>query len=91
MLECGRVAPLQSLAYSFVNTVSAFRQFARSQHVGKVVSRMPSTGATAAVEEDTSLMRWVISGGLGSLGILTADWLVGHGQSYLMLLSRMGR
>ena len=34
---------------------------------------------------------WVVTGGLGALGALTADWLVGQGQRHLVLLGRSGR
>ena len=91
MLERGEVEPLQCLAYSFADAVPAFRQFARAQHVGKVVTRMPAPADTAASEEDGSLGSWLISGGLGSLGVLVADWLAGQGQAHIVLLGRTGR
>ena len=34
---------------------------------------------------------WLISGGLGSLGVLVADWLAGQGQAHIVLLGRTGR
>ena len=35
--------------------------------------------------------RWVVTGGLGSLGLLTAQWLAGRGRRHITLLSRSGR
>ena len=91
MLECGEVQPLQCLAYSFADAVPAFRQFARAQHVGKIVTRMPAPASPAASEEGGSLWSWLISGGLGSLGVLIASWLAGQGQDHIVLLGRSGR
>ena len=42
MLAGGRVAPLQSLTYSFEHAAAAFRQFAHAQHVGKIGMAMPT-------------------------------------------------
>lgn len=35
--------------------------------------------------------RWVVTGGLGSLGLLTARWLAGQGRRHITLLGRSGR
>ena len=35
--------------------------------------------------------RWVVTGGLGSLGMLTAGWLAGQGHRHITLLGRSGR
>lgn len=35
--------------------------------------------------------RWVVTGGLGSLGLLTAQWLAGQGRRHITLLGRSGR
>ena len=87
MLAADRVAPLPHLAYSFEDSAAAFRQFARAQHVGKIVVRVPPPAETA----QSSGGSWVVSGGLGALGALTAAWLAGHGQRHLLLLGRSGR
>lgn len=87
MLAAERVAPLQQLVYSFADSVSAFRQFARAQHAGKIVVTVPSPAETA----HSSCGSWVVSGGLGALGALTAAWLAGQGQRHLVLLGRSGR
>lgn len=91
LLGNGRVAPLQSLAYSFADVLPAFRQFSRAQHVGKLVVRMPSAAGKGACEEEGRAGSWVITGGLGSLGLLTADWLAGQGHAHILLLGRTGR
>ena len=87
LLAAGRVAPLQQLVYSFADTVAAFRQFSHARHVGKIVVRVP---AAAEVARQASGC-WAISGGMGALGALVADWLTGQGQAYIILLGRSGR
>lgn len=34
---------------------------------------------------------WLVTGGLGALGLLTTDYLLGHGVTDVLLLSRSGR
>nr|BAU61515.1 actin related protein2 [Parachlorella kessleri] len=65
--------------------------FARAQHMGKIVTYMPSPAGRAGAEEDGTDGSWVITGGLGSLGILVADWLAGQGSLHIHLLGRSGR
>ena len=91
MLGRSQVPPLQSLAYSFRNILPAFRQFARAQHVGKIVTSMPFPAGPGGREQDGKDGCWVVSGGMGALGILMADWLAGQGRSYIALLGRSGR
>ena len=83
--------PLQALGYSFSNVVPAFRQFSRAQHVGKVVTYMPFPAGPGGREEDGADGAWIISGGLGAIGVLVADWLAGHGRTHILLLGRTGR
>ena len=34
---------------------------------------------------------WVVTGGLGALGLLTAQWLADRGRRHVCLLGRIGR
>ena len=87
MLAGARVAPLQHLAYDFPDAIAAFRQFTHAQHIGKIVLRVPPPAETA----QTAGGSWTVSGGLGALGALAAEWLVAQGHGQLMLLGRSGR
>lgn len=87
MLASNRVAPLPHLDYAFADTVAALRQFARAQHVGKVVVRLPEPGGNA----QHCSASWLVSGGLGALGALTSGWMAGQGHRHLVLLGRSGR
>jgi hypothetical protein len=52
---------------------AAMRQLAASQHVGKVVCTPPAPARHGRVG------RWLILGGTGALGLLTARWLASRG------------
>ncbi|KAF8821373.1 putative type I fatty acid synthase, partial [Cardiosporidium cionae] len=67
--------------------VAAFRFLQRAQHIGKVVVRIPSfldTPIGAAAEEST----FIITGGVGGLGLVFAKWLAEEGVRNIVLLSR---
>ena len=64
----------------------AFMTLASARHVGKVVLRMqPAQQEPALVRSDRS---YLISGGLGALGLEVARWLAGAGAGELLLVSR---
>lgn len=86
MLAAGSIAPLHCLSYKFVDIAAALRQFARAQHVGKVTVHLADFGKAA-----NSVGSWMISGGLGTLGLLATRWMIGQGQRHLILLGRSGR
>jgi NADPH:quinone reductase-like Zn-dependent oxidoreductase/acyl carrier protein len=85
-VAAGRLAPLPTVSYSLVAAAAALRQMSQARHVGKVVvSRRLSS------QPCHRLGRVVVTGGLGALGSLVAEWLCGHGVSQLQLLGRVGK
>ncbi|KAK9803996.1 hypothetical protein WJX72_011444 [[Myrmecia] bisecta] len=88
MLAAGRVWPIQALTYDFRHIPTALRQFAHARHVGKIVVQLPPASHPQPSGERGC---WIVTGGLGALGLLTAEWLIGDGQKHLHLLSRTGR
>lgn len=87
LLASARVLPLHHHAYKFKDAIIALRQFTHAQHIGKIVLQMsPPTNIDQQAQSC-----WAISGGLGALGLLTADWLAGQGPMHLLLLGRSGR
>lgn len=96
MLVQRQVRPLPALVYDFSEIGTALRQFSAAKHVGKVVVRGPVSGAAAAGQPraetaEESSAAWVVTGGLGALGSLAAEWLVGQGVRNIYLLGRSGR
>ena len=84
-LSGGFVHALPSMSHTVGRTRQAFVVMARAQHVGKVVVQVPSV---AQVRSDGA---WLVTGGLGMLGLMMADWLREYGAAHLALVSRSGR
>jgi thioesterase domain-containing protein/NAD(P)-dependent dehydrogenase (short-subunit alcohol dehydrogenase family)/acyl carrier protein len=63
----------------------AFRYLQRAQQIGKVVITVPSR---MDLKPDAT---YVLSGGMGSIGLLTARTLVEEGAKSVVLLSRSGK
>jgi myxalamid-type polyketide synthase MxaB len=94
--------PLPLKSFPTRNVVDAFRYMAQAKHIGKVVIKAPSArrrqsngamerrgegarGRDAAIRSNAS---YLITGGLGALGLELADWLVEQGARYLVLTGR---
>ena len=71
--------------------VDALRHMARAEHIGKVVIQAAPESEPAkpalALREDAT---YLITGGLGGLGLKLAQWLVDRGAHHLVLLGRSG-
>lgn len=98
MLASGAVRPLQSLVYDFAAISTALRQFSAARHVGKIVVRVsPALAAVSGGDAGRGagaaqpLEAWAVTGGLGALGTITAEWLAGQGVRHIHLLGRTGR
>lgn len=86
LLAGGTVAPPQGNLFRLGDASAAFRKYSQAQHIGKLVLSAPPR--QAPFSEAGAV---VISGGLGSLGLLTASWLAGRKEQHLILLGRSGR
>ncbi|MFI0742676.1 SDR family NAD(P)-dependent oxidoreductase [Streptomyces sp. NPDC021100] len=89
-----QLPPLPVTTYPVTEAASAFRTMARAQHTGKLVLTWPTSGTTTLPvrPEDVPLVRddgaYLITGGLGGLGLLAARWLAQAGAATLVLTSR---
>jgi acyl transferase domain-containing protein/NADPH:quinone reductase-like Zn-dependent oxidoreductase len=79
--------PLPLRAFSFVDAALAFRYMAQARHIGKLVLRPPRPAEAPALRPDAS---YLVTGGLGGLGLKTAEWLVDKGARSLVLMGRHG-
>src|SRR5581483_4629908 len=83
MFENDELRPLPRHVFPLRRAREAFRFMAGARHVGKIVVTM---------EPSVSLFRpdasYLISGGLGALGLETARWMVEQGARNLVLLGR---
>ena len=87
----GLLRPLPVAAHSLSSASSALRQMSQARHVGKVVVFNPAPAALATAIAAAPSAPVLITGGLGSLGLLTATWLLGQGVRRLHLAGRSGR
>jgi hypothetical protein len=74
------------VSYSLGAAAAALRQMSQARHVGKVVvsNSQPSQPCYA-------VGRVLVTGGLGALGTLVAQWLAGNSVRQLHLLGRSGK
>ncbi|MEL6930449.1 MAG: type I polyketide synthase, partial [Cyanobacteria bacterium J06600_6] len=75
-----QLQPLPKKVFALPQAVEAFRYLQQAKHIGKVV-------VTPELTLDAN-GTYLIAGGLGGLGILTAHWLAKKGAKNLLLLGR---
>ncbi len=71
--------PLPYTDFPIAEVTDAFRYMAQAQHQGKVVVSFPEP---FVIDANAS---YLITGGVGALGLETAKWLVRKGAKYLIL------
>ena len=93
LVEDGRVEPLPVLPYTFADAAEALREMSHGEHVGKFVLIGPGT-VTAVAPEPLPHGRlradgdYLVTGGLGALGLSLAEFLADRGAGALALLGR---
>jgi acyl transferase domain-containing protein/acyl carrier protein len=99
MFADDRLQPLPVESFSISEAADAFRHMAQAKHIGKVVLRVKDepvmlaapTAATPSIADSVSADGcYLISGGMGGLGLEVAHWLVARGARQLVLVSRSG-
>jgi myxalamid-type polyketide synthase MxaB len=85
--ENGSLRPLPYKIFPIRDAVAAFRHMQQAKHVGKVVITLgrPSQTDEIPIRCDGT---YLVTGGLGTLGLEVARWLVQRGARRLMLLGR---
>ena len=86
-VSTGSFCPLPQVTHALQDAQAALRQMTQARHVGKVVVRCTPSQHPASQSHG----RWVVTGGLGSLGSLVASWLTQHGIEELLLTGRTGK
>ncbi|MBP7964638.1 MAG: SDR family NAD(P)-dependent oxidoreductase [Caldilineaceae bacterium] len=86
----GSLGPLPYGSFPVSEVVAAFRRLQQAKQIGKVVVTMP--GATTPSGHSSPALRgdgaYLITGGLGGLGLVIANWLVEQGVRHLVLTGR---
>lgn len=90
-IEAGTLKPLPFKTFPLSAVADAFRFMAQAKHIGKIVVEHPGKGANLnghleqPVRHDAT---YLITGGLGALGLVMAQGLVDNGAKHLVLTGR---
>ncbi|MGD1700256.1 SDR family NAD(P)-dependent oxidoreductase [Dapis sp. BLCC M229] len=86
--ECqsGKLKALSHKVYPNTEVKAAFRYMQQGKHIGKVVVSLPETGdEQKSIKSEAS---YLITGGLGALGLEVAQWMVKEGAKNIVLTGR---
>ena len=81
-----QLQPLPKTVFPIELAPDAFRYMAQSRHIGKVVLTLPEIAPQQAVINAEAT--YLITGGLGALGLKVAEWLASEGAHHITLLGR---
>lgn len=92
----GSLRPLPSRLFPLEDVASAFRYMAQAKHIGKIVVTSTSQPAEGPVSPFAGVelgpiqaeAAYLVTGGLGGLGLVVARWLVAQGATRLVLAGR---
>ncbi|MEX5635816.1 SDR family NAD(P)-dependent oxidoreductase [Parafrankia sp. FMc2] len=93
-LAAGRLTPLEYTAFPIAEASAVFRSMGAGEHIGKLVLTIPADGETTVVvaPHDIPVIRgdgaYVVTGGLGGLGLVLARWLSRSGAGRVVLNGR---
>jgi len=80
----GVVEPLPRRVFPVARIHDAFRHMALARHIGKVVVSQVSPKSAGVIRNDAT---YLITGGLGALGLHVAGWMVARGARSLVLIA----
>lgn len=95
----GLLKPLPSRVFPIDHVIHAFRYMAQARHIGKVVVSHPGISENREGPVPVELHRkkeldpnasYLVTGGLGGLGLLVTRWLSEQGAKHLVLTGRHG-
>jgi myxalamid-type polyketide synthase MxaB len=79
--------PLPLTSFSSGKAIEAFRTMQQAKHIGKMVITPPQPTQTQSIQICQN-GTYLITGGLGDLGLRVAQWLVNKGATHLLLIGR---
>ncbi|MYB88770.1 MAG: SDR family NAD(P)-dependent oxidoreductase, partial [Proteobacteria bacterium] len=83
-LASGEIGPIVHSRWPLAEAGAALRFMRSARHLGKIVVTAPAL-STGRLRQDAT---YLVTGGLGGIGIAVADWLVGQGAGTLVLNGR---
>ncbi len=84
-VRAGEITPLRSTEFTSGDVTAAFRFMAQAKHIGKIVVTRAHVADPSAVRGDGT---YLITGGLGGLGMVVARRLLERGAGHVVLMSR---
>ena len=88
----GELRPLPLTSFSNERIIDAFRFMAQAKHIGKIIVTKPVLSAAAQTLPAPLRLRddatYLITGGLGGLGLEIARWMVREGARNIVLIGR---
>ncbi|TVP47770.1 MAG: SDR family NAD(P)-dependent oxidoreductase [Gemmatimonadales bacterium] len=84
-VRSGEIAPLPFRTFPLARAADAFRHMAQAGHTGKIVITHPARSVEEGLRPDAT---YLVTGGLGGLGLLVARWMAERGARFLVLVSR---
>jgi NADPH:quinone reductase-like Zn-dependent oxidoreductase/acyl carrier protein len=88
MLEAGEIQPIPYTPFSVSQLADAFRYMAQGKHTGKVVVQIHGESARVQMPLVRTDGTYLVTGGLGGLGLTVARWLAAQGAGQLVLAGR---
>ena len=95
MLSAGEIAPLPHEDFNAASVIDAFRSFAVSGHIGKLVVNVGGAGIAvrSAIADGAPLDpdgTYLVTGGTRGFGLAVGEWLAARGAGRVVLASRGG-
>ena len=84
--EAKHLQPLPKTVFPIESAPDAFRYMAQARHIGKVVLTLPAIASHQSLVNPQAA--YLVTGGLGALGLKVAQWLADQGAQHLILLGR---
>lgn len=91
LVAAGELEPLPTEVFPLDEAPKVFRKMAQAQHTGKLVlslRKQPAVVEPAPLLPLRADATYLVTGGLGGLGLEVARWLVQRGARHLALLAR---
>ena len=102
-LSANRLKPLPTRVYPAQQAVDAFRYMAQAKHIGKIVLTWPQQAVASQADASQAVANaehshqpvgiradasYMITGGLGGIGVKAAEWLAASGAKSIALVGR---
>ncbi|MGZ9224709.1 MAG: SDR family NAD(P)-dependent oxidoreductase, partial [Anaerolineales bacterium] len=92
LVEKGELSPLPIQRFPISKVADAFRTMAQARHIGKITISLEDPEASLEIPVGRTPVwtdaTYLITGGLGGLGLTFADWLARQGARHLVLMGR---